>query len=311
MPITEPICLAIVASYMLFRARAAWARRESALPFFGRFAVLGAAGWLGEETMIRVYRFYAYDVRWSVRIGHLPIVVVLVWPVVIDSAWSLARRLVTREGPRRWLAVATVAGLVVLSDAALIEPLAVRAGLWAWMEPGLFAVPVIGVLGWAFFAFFAIAWLERGLPALGALVTAPLLTHGALLASWWCAFKWVRGPVPMLWAITLLWIASLAAARRAWKVRLRDRIPLRELAIRAPAAIFFFVLLARHARGAVGARVVVLDPAGFRDPVLPMSDHGPYVIAWAIAFALPYLASMGWEKSAPSRTHSTRQSHPL
>ena len=42
-----------------------------------------------------------------------------------------------------------VGALIVLADASLIEPVAVASNLWAWTEPGLFAVPPIGILGWA------------------------------------------------------------------------------------------------------------------------------------------------------------------
>ena len=311
MPILESACLLIVATYVVFRARQAWARRESVTPFLVRFASLGAAGFAGEETMIRLYRFYAYDVRWAVRVGHVPLVVLLVSPVVIDSARSLAQRLVRGEGPRRWLHVAAVAAVIVLSDAALIEPLAVRAGLWAWMEPGLFAVPLIGILGWALFALFAVALLERGLPAPWVVLVAPAATHAALLACWWCAFKWVRGPVPITWAVTLLWLASLAAARRAWRRRVRDRVPPSELLVRLPAAIFFFVLLGRHARGAVGAVVVLLDPRGWRLPVIPRSDDGWIVVLYALAFAAPYLASFGWDKLLQHRTIPKREHRAL
>ena len=69
-------------------------------------------------------------------------------PVVILSALELAESLTKT---RTTLLCAAIA----LADAALIEPVAVRAGLWRWHEPGLFGVPPIGILGWAFFTFVA------------------------------------------------------------------------------------------------------------------------------------------------------------
>ena len=59
------------------------------------------------------------------------------------------------RGSRSSSRVALLGAAIVLADASLIEPIAVRAGLWRWTEPGLFAVPLVGIVGWAFFAWAA------------------------------------------------------------------------------------------------------------------------------------------------------------
>src|SRR5208283_4385299 len=87
----------------------------------------------------------------------VPLLVVLIWPLVIHSAWDLVRQWQVREG---W-AISLATGAVVLTDASLMEPVAVRAGLWSWSEPGIFHVPPIGLLGWGCFAALAVFFLER------------------------------------------------------------------------------------------------------------------------------------------------------
>src|SRR5439155_24844517 len=112
-----------------------------------RLALLVVASWIGEDSVIRVYGFYHYARGWALFVDQVPLAIVVIWPVVIDSAWGLARCLAA--GAR---AQALLAAAFVLADASLIEPIAVRAGLWRWTEPGLFAVPPVGILGWALFA---------------------------------------------------------------------------------------------------------------------------------------------------------------
>ena len=86
----ELVCLAIVATYVLARlARAGDAAARHA--FTVRFAALAVASFVGEDTVIRAYGFYAYATGWSARLDQVPLVIVLVWPVVIDSAATLAR----------------------------------------------------------------------------------------------------------------------------------------------------------------------------------------------------------------------------
>ncbi|MGE0711267.1 MAG: carotenoid biosynthesis protein [Planctomycetota bacterium] len=273
-PWVEPLSFAIVAGYLAalaWRADRAWAYRT--------FALLTAAGWLGEASCIRAYGFYAYDPGWRLWVDVVPLCVVCVWPVVILSALDLARALTADPMPRPApLRAAGLCALLVLADAALIEPVAVRAGLWRWTAPGLFAVPPIGVLGWACFTLCAAAWLERtrGRPprAAAVLLLAPLGCHLLLLALWWGALRWVSRPLPDLLGPALALPLAAVAARAAW--RLPHAPPLGLVLARAPGALVFFALLAAHGR------------------------DQPTLIAYALAFALPYLALCLRRRSAPS-----------
>jgi Carotenoid biosynthesis protein len=256
-PYEELLCLLIVAGYFGALLRRPPPERRWALQ---TYALIACAGWLGEESCIRAYGFYGYSPEWILWLDLVPVVVVLVWPVVILSALELARSL----APGR--PVLLCAG-IVLADAALIEPVAVRAGLWSWTQPGLFGVPPIGVLGWSWFTLAAALWLERTRErpraAAALLVVAPLACHLLLLASWWGGLRWVAGPLPDWVGPAVAWPLSLALT--VGVVRSRVAAPLGLLLARLPGALLFFVLLGLHGR---------------EDALL---------VAYVVPFALPYL----------------------
>jgi hypothetical protein len=255
----EMVCAAIVALYVVLRSR----RAPGVRGLLTRLGWIAAAGWVGEDSVMRAYDFYKYSTSWHFFIDRTPLLIVLIWPVVIHSAWDLAGNLLKEN--RRW--VPLVGAALVLADASLIEPIAVRAGLWSWSEPGLFAVPPIGILGWAFFAWAVMTFFDRVGPAI--VVVAPAVAHALLLATWWGGLRWVNRAVPEWPPVALVWGLGLWLAAAAWRTSARARVPFVDMMARAPAAGFFFVLLALHGRGA------------------------PALQAWAIAFAPPYLALIG------------------
>lgn len=259
----ELACLPIVTLYVVTRARLDPAPAQ--LVF--RLALLAAAAWLGEASCIALYGFYAYEPSaWSLWLGPVPLFIPLIWPSVVVSAHDVARHVAPKH-------TTLVASALVLADASLMEPVAVRAGLWRWSEPGLFEVPLIGIAGWSYFALASLgllALLEKhrapALAALSVLVLAPALTHGLLLATWWGLFRWVQGTVPPLAALIPLAALSLALAVTVWRERLRFVMPPALLWVRVPAALFFFALLVLHGR----------DDAA--------------LVAYALSFAPPYIA---------------------
>jgi hypothetical protein len=260
-PLVEPACLVIVLGYLVVQAR----REPSIAAFLQRILVLAIASWLGEDSVMHAYGFYAYAPTWSVVLDRTPLLITLIWPVVIDSAWRLARQL-TGEGRATPLAAAAI----ILADASLIEPVAVRFGLWTWSEPGVFHVPPIGILGWAFFGGSCLAVFPRS--RLATPVLAPLATHVLLLASWWGALRWVSGPEITPWAaVGLAWMASIAVTVALG--RRRPRAARADLLVRIPGAVFFFVLLA-----AARAETALW--------------------AYALAFVPPYLALLGFSGGA-------------
>lgn len=267
----EAVALAIVALFVIGRARLADGRG-----FFVRLGLLVGASFVAEDTAIRLYGFYFYDERWSVFIDKVPLAILLIWPVVIHSAWDLSRHLMGGTGAR----VVVAGTALVLADASLIEPVAVQSGLWRWTEPGLFAVPPIGVVGWAFHAGLCMLALERaaGKSSREAWVLlTPLGTHALLLASWWSFFRWVNGVIPPWPAVVLAWALSMLLMRRSVLHRARRLVPLGEFALRIPAAAFFFVLLAVYGR-------TRLD-----------------LVAWTLSFAPPYLSLLDFDALGRTR----------
>ncbi len=233
----EPVAAAIVLAWLVLALR----REERPLRLLLAYALVLATSWASEQSCIELYGFYAYSPDWSVFLGHVPLMVALIWPVVVLSAWALAREVL---GPGSAWTPLAVAGLV-FTDAALIEPVCVQAGLWHWTHPGLFAVPPVGVLGWVIYAGLVTAVLERlgrgprgwALPLLAVIPG----THALLLAAWWGLLRWVEGTIPAWPAVALAWALSLAACAWLW----RRRLPFpRYLALdRTPAALFFGALL--------------------------------------------------------------------
>ncbi len=259
-------CLAIIALFVVVRARLDVAPAA----FLGRLALLALGAWIGEDTCIRWYGFYAYTPEvWTLWADVTPVLVPMIWPVVIHSAWDLARHLL---GARHAAVPLAAAGLVV-ADAAFIEPIAVQAGLWHWTQPGLLAVPPVGVLGWACFALVAFVVLQRApadrltpRTALGLLVVAPAGCHALLLALWWGVFRWLNQPVPPWPAVGVAAAVSVALTVAALRTRARHRVPRAEMLLRVPAAGFFVVLL-------------LLEDAA-----------PPALLAWSACFVGPYLA---------------------
>lgn len=225
--------------------------------------LVAAAAWVAEVSCIRLYGFYQYDAPWLVFVDVMPLLVALIWPFVILSAREVCRSFGLTSGLGVFV--------VVLYDASLVEPLAVAARLWSWNEPGVFGVPIIGVLGWAYFAFFALLGLERlsGWRRVLIVLLAPLGTHLALLASWWGLLRWslrAELPGPVLGLGSALSAALLLALVR----RARLSAPLPVMLPRMAAAALFFGLLALR-----GAAV----------EWLPL---------YALPFAAPYLAATRW-----------------
>ncbi len=169
---------------------AAMARARPPTRVLAEYGAIAAAAWAGEHTCIEWYGFYRYAPGWHLFVGHVPALVPLIWPLVVLSARDVVRALApSARGARAGLLV----GLAVTFDATLVEVLSVRAGLWEWSEPGMLGVPLVGILGWGYFALGAAWGLElgeaRARGPVAALVLGPLVAHALLVASWWGFFR--------------------------------------------------------------------------------------------------------------------------
>lgn len=253
----ELCCVAIVALTLAMMARgpAATSRGSRSKPVVGLlladYGALAVAGFLGEESCIALYRFYAYAPGWHARVHHVPLLVPLIWPLVILSARAVIGALAPDAGRG---ARAVLVGAVVCFDASLVEVVAVRAGLWTWAEAGHLGVPLIGILGWGFFAAAAELVLSSGSRLRHVILwaLAPAATHALLLASWWALFRWtLRGDLGGASVVGILAAGALAAAVAARLRRDGRAIPLEVALPRVIAASLFLALLVTTAPGDV------------------------------------------------------------
>jgi hypothetical protein len=237
MRVFELACVAIVVLTL-----AAMARRTPWRALLTDYALLAIAAWIGEQTSISLYAHYTYADEWDARLVDVPILVPLIWPLVILSARDVATGLFPRH---RGLERAAIVGAIVAFDASLVEVIAVRADLWSWAEAGHLGVPVLGILGWGFFALGADLVLSRTqMPAASVVVIAPAIGHLLITASWWALFKWtIRGELGIASLIALIGIAVAIAIVVLRARRRGDAIPFEVAWPRMIAATLFFVLL--------------------------------------------------------------------
>jgi hypothetical protein len=257
-------------------------------PDGGHFLVwivlVAASAWLTEETCIRLYDFYGYSQSWRIVLSHIPLMVIVVWPAIIHSAWDLASQLLG-YGHRF---VVPAAGGIVLADAAFIETVSVHSGLWAWQEPGIFNVPLIGILGWACFAFVCVFLYETGRRRnhpwwFGLLVfVLPVVgTHLFLLMSWWGIFRWINHTIEARFAAATAWIISIGLVFVFFRFRTGRHVEKKTLLLRLLAALFFFTLLVIHV------------------------DRSVYFILFVVAFAPPYLTLMAQQYLSIAYQHAS------
>jgi hypothetical protein len=252
--------LCIVLIYVLFHT----VGQTGAARFLSKASIVSMACWITEETCIRFYGFYSYNPSWSLFLSHIPVLIILIWPVLIHSSWDLASQLSSQRPKLKPLA----AGALVFTDALLIEPVAVNADLWAWSEPGIFHVPPIGILGWGIFAFFCTLFFEKGTTSstlkrrIGLALVAPVIgTHVLLLGIWWGAFRWVNMDVPSVPMAVVAWVFSMVLTLFILRHGTGKNIEKTTLLLRIPASLFFLVLLLSNAGGAKILIVYVLASA--------------------------------------------------
>jgi carotenoid biosynthesis protein len=151
---------------------------------------LVAYGYALERTAIAVFGSHVYGPTWRLAPGGVPVAVAATWAAVIVSAMAVGAR--TARSP---LGRAAAAALVGISLDLLMEPVAVRAGLWAWTPPGPWLdVPIGNFVGWAVIVGTYTYGAERwgGTGALGGQVLHRLcLGAGAVAALLAVGVAWI------------------------------------------------------------------------------------------------------------------------
>jgi hypothetical protein len=116
-----------------------------------------AIAWVAEQTLLRAHGYHFYSAGWWIVLGAVPLVLPLWWALAITTAVEVTRE---ASNPRR---AAALAALLVLADAALVQPWLVTVGGCRWNGDGPFGVAAVGLLG----------------PAILAYAVAPILRHAA------------------------------------------------------------------------------------------------------------------------------------
>ena len=126
----------------LRHARAALGTRRA----LGELAVLAAYGFALERVAMSLFASHRYGPGWRLAPFGVPVAVALVWAAVISSALALAAR---RGLQRAWARALGAAAFATTLD-FMLEPVAVRRGLWQWTPPGAWlGVPAGNFVGWA------------------------------------------------------------------------------------------------------------------------------------------------------------------
>ncbi len=124
----------------LHASRALGARRAAL-----ELVALALYGFALELVAMLVFTSHVYGAGWRLDPLGVPLAVAAVWAAVISSAMALAARLGLRSAAARGAGAALIGIVLDL----LMEPVAVRAGLWEWTPPGPWlGVPIGNFVGW-------------------------------------------------------------------------------------------------------------------------------------------------------------------
>jgi hypothetical protein len=234
---------------------------------------LVAYGYALERTAIAVFASHEYGPVWRAAPGGVPLAVAATWAAVIVAAMSVGARI--RQTP---LGRAAAAALVGISLDLLMEPVAVRAGLWSWTPPGPWLlVPIGNFVGWAVivgtWTFGAERWSGAGSllaqalrrAALGAAAVVALVAVGLVWRGLQAerAFRGVGGW--LAWALTLLATCGLAlrpaAAARDSSLGLAARLGATSSPLPGAVLLLLLVVFAADAR-LLGDRRLLLVALG-------------------------------------------------
>jgi uncharacterized membrane protein len=177
---------------------------------------LVAYGFALEKTAMVVFSSHGYAAAWRLAPLGVPIAIAAVWGALIVSGLAAAGRS-GLPSPLARAAAAAAWGIVL---DLLMEPVAVRAGLWEWTPPGPWlGVPMGNFVGWAVivgaYAFGAERWggVRRLFLAAGAI--ALLVVVGIAWRAAGAERIFLGSGGWILWGAFLLGTALLCFAPRA------------------------------------------------------------------------------------------------
>lgn len=242
--------------------------RQAAL----ELGALVAYGFALEKTAMAVFSSHRYAVTWRLAPLGVPIAVAVVWGALILSGLAAAGR----RGLASPLGRAAAAAAWGIALDLLMEPVAVRSGLWEWTPPGPWlGVPIGNFVGWAVivgaYAFGAERW-GTSPSLLGQAARRLSLSVGAIALLLAVGLAWGRAGAEALfrgaagwgvWAALLAGTALLCLAARATLPTTSLATRLGAGSVRLPNAVFMGVAATfAYDAVALGDRTLVLAAAG-------------------------------------------------
>lgn len=271
-------------------------RRRAAV----ELVALALYGFMIELVVMRVFGSHSYGSEWLLAPLGVPLAVAAVWAAVILAAMGLAARL----GPPSPAGRAVTAAILGIALDMLMEPVAMRSGLWLWTPPGPWlGVPVGNFVGWALIVGLYAYGADQSEPDAASPLAQTLqrlvLATGCLLGVVGVGLIWQRLHLeaafsgPWGWAP---WALSLCLA--LWAGRgprsAHDTVTLsgRLAAAPGPAAWVFLLVAGAFAVNAlaVGDRSMALAAAGSSTVLAWLVTRA----CWSPAPALSERASSGW-----------------
>lgn len=180
-----------------------------------------AYGFALEKTAMVVFSSHRYATTWRLAPLGVPVAVAAVWASLIVSGLAVTSRRGLASPLSR---AAGAAGLGVSLD-LLMEPVAVRAGLWEWTPPGPWlGVPVGNFVGWTIIVGAYVLGAEiwgQSASLRGQVARRLSLSGGAIVLLVAVGLAWKAGDAEsafggfsgwVVWAALLLATASLALA---------------------------------------------------------------------------------------------------
>jgi uncharacterized membrane protein len=256
-----PALYELVVAPLTFALAAAHARRALGT---ARAAVellaLVAYGYALERTAIAVFASHEYGPAWRAVPGGVPLAVAATWAAVIVAAMALGARMTATP-----LGRAAAAALIGISLDLLMEPVAVRAGLWTWTPAGPWLlVPIGNFVGWAVivgvWTFGAERWSGAGSfagqalrrAALGLAAVLALVAVGLLWRALAAERAFLGAGGWLAWALALLATCGVAlrpaSASREPGPGLAARLGATDGPLPAAALLLLLVVFAADAR---------------------------------------------------------------
>src|SRR5918996_3336868 len=162
-PSMNPTYLGLeIGAALFFAGAAVTALRRGRLPFLELISA-AAFGILLEEGDQLIFQTYHYNPAWVLEIDRAPVVIGLTWALIIAGAMRMTDAL----GVRRRYAPVVDSVLAISLDLGF-DAIAIRMGLWAWVDvgptDGWFGVPWGNFYAWLFVTVgFSLVtrWLRR------------------------------------------------------------------------------------------------------------------------------------------------------